>query len=117
MRNAKLGLVFFDNIDEAIVYHSADDRFVEVELTPNYVDTQVTAANLGEYLQLFAQHRLVGAIQPQIEAFRVTRLSVASQCLLKLVHQLFERVLHSWSQNCRLWFVAILKSTWRVGSD
>ena len=31
---------------------------------------QVTEENMQEYLQLFVQHRLVGAIRPQIEAFR-----------------------------------------------
>ena len=41
-----------------------------MELKVNGAETQVTATNLGEYLQLFAQHKLIGAIQPQIEVFR-----------------------------------------------
>jgi len=41
-----------------------------VELKPGGAKVKVTEANKAEYVKLFVQHRLVGAIQPQIEIFQ-----------------------------------------------
>ena len=45
-------------------------RRVPVELKPGGCAIAVTEENRIEYLELFVEHRLVGAIQLQIEAFR-----------------------------------------------
>eukprot|EP01052_Picozoa_sp_SAG31_P024215 SAG31_NODE_2044_length_6580_cov_2.757445_7_plen_769_part_00 len=68
---ADLGLVFVDD-SNAEAYSAAN---AEVELKPGGADLEVTEENKEEYLQLFAKHRLLDAIQPQIEAF-LTGLAV-----------------------------------------
>jgi hypothetical protein len=41
-----------------------------MELKPGGKAIAVTEANKAEYLQLFVAHRLVGEVQPQVDAFR-----------------------------------------------
>ena len=41
-----------------------------MELRPGGAGIAVTEANKAEYLQRFAEQRLIGAIRPQLEAFR-----------------------------------------------
>ena len=65
-----LCLTFVVDNDEAIVYDVASKRRRPTELKPGGEDENVTAANLNEYLQLYAQHKLVGAIHKQLSAFR-----------------------------------------------
>ena len=43
---------------------------MSVELKEGGAGIAVTPANKNEYLQLLAEHRLIGAIRPQIAAFR-----------------------------------------------
>jgi len=45
-------------------------KLEKVELKPGGAKIQVTTENKAEYLQLFVQHRLIGAIKEQVEAFR-----------------------------------------------
>jgi len=45
-------------------------RRVSVELKPGGANVDVRADNLDEYLQLYSEHRLVGAIKEQVNAFR-----------------------------------------------
>ena len=56
--------------DEALVYADSSKRRRAVELKPGGADEAVTQANLKEYLQLYARHKLLGAIEPQVTAFR-----------------------------------------------
>ena len=66
-----LELVFVDDgNDEAIVYSTEAERRRAVGLKPNGASISVTQENIAEYLQLFVQYRLIGAIQPQINAFQ-----------------------------------------------
>ena len=68
---ADLDLVFVDDgNDEAIIYNTEAERRRAVELQPNGADIAVNEDNKAEYLRLFVQHRLIGAIEPQIKAFR-----------------------------------------------
>ena len=41
-----------------------------MELKPGGAKIKVTKSNKAEYVRLFVAHRLLGGIQPQIEAFR-----------------------------------------------
>jgi hypothetical protein len=69
-----LGLTFEDDggFGEAVVYESKEERCNSgtVELRVGGAAVEVNESNKAEYLQLLAQHRLVGAIQPHIDAFR-----------------------------------------------
>ena len=65
-----LCLTFVADSDEAIVYDGASKRRRETELRPGGADEPVTAGNVREYLQLYATHKLVGAIRAQAAAFR-----------------------------------------------
>ena len=65
-----LCLTFVADSDEAIVYDGASKRRRETELRPGGADEPVTAGNVREYLQLYATHKLVGAIGAQAAAFR-----------------------------------------------
>ena len=56
--------------DEALVYEDSSKRRRAAELKPGGADEAVTQANLKEYLQLYARHKLLGAIEPQVTAFR-----------------------------------------------
>lgn len=56
--------------DEAVVYEESSKRRRATELKPGGVDEPVTAANVEEYLRLYAQHKLLGAVEPQVAAFR-----------------------------------------------
>ena len=60
MELADLDLVFVDE-DNNEEYSVAT-----TELKPGGAEIGVTEANKAEYLQLFAEHRLVGAIRPQV---------------------------------------------------
>ena len=51
-------------------YASREARSATVELKPGGAEQEVTLENLAEYLQLYAEERLVGEIRPQIDAFR-----------------------------------------------
>ena len=62
MELADLGLVFTDD-SNAEEYSAAG---AAIELKPGGAEVEVTEENKAEYLQLFAEHRLVGAIQPQV---------------------------------------------------
>ena len=59
---ADLGLVFTDD-SNAEEYSAAG---AAIELKPGGAEVEVTEENKAEYLQLFAEHRLVGAIRPQV---------------------------------------------------
>ena len=59
-----------DSNDAAIVYESKEEQRPTTELKEGGAGLAVTQANKGEYLQLLAVHRLVGAIGPQVAAFR-----------------------------------------------
>ena len=59
-----------DGSDAAIVYTRKEQQRVSVELKEGGAGIAVIMANKNEYLQLLAEHRLVGAIRPQIAAFR-----------------------------------------------
>jgi hypothetical protein len=63
-------LTFSVDCDEAIVYETPAKRRRSVELKPGGDQEAVTASNVNEYLQLYAQHKLIGAIQRQVTAFR-----------------------------------------------
>ena len=65
-----VGLTFVVESDEAIVYEAGSKRRRSTELRPGGSEIDVTAGNVDEYLQLYAEHLLVGAIRPQVEAFR-----------------------------------------------
>ena len=68
---AAADLVFEDDSnDAAIVYESKEEQRPTTELKEGGAGLAVTQANKGEYLQLLAEHRLVGAIGPQVAAFR-----------------------------------------------
>ena len=56
--------------DEAVVYEESSKRRRATELKPGGADEPVTAANVEEYLRLYAQHKLLGAVEPQVAAFR-----------------------------------------------
>ena len=111
---ADLELTFTDTVDEAIVYQSTNDRLTEVELKPNGAEIPVTMVNLSEYLQLFAQQRLVGATKPQVEAFRnglavfveaSTREILKKCCTIAELQVLIcgnpEINVHEWEQSAR----------------
>ena len=63
-------LTFVANEEEAIVYEKGCKRPLPSELKPGGESIEVTVANLHEYLQLYAQHKLVNAIHHQVAAFR-----------------------------------------------
>jgi hypothetical protein len=66
-----LGLSFVDDSNElAVVYDTPEERRPVVELKPGGAELAVTEENREEYLQLFAEYRLVHAISAQITAFR-----------------------------------------------
>lgn len=65
-----LYLTFVFDEDEAIVYEVVSKHRGSTELKPGGEDEQVTAANLCEYLQLYATRALVGSIHQQVAAFR-----------------------------------------------
>jgi len=68
---ADADLVFEDDSNEAaLVFESKEEQQPSVELKAGGAGIAVTQANKDEYLQLLAQHRLVGAIGAQVEAFR-----------------------------------------------
>ena len=52
------------------VVEASKRRRVLVELKPGGANTEVTPDNLEEYLQLYAEHHLIGAIREQVNAFR-----------------------------------------------
>ena len=56
--------------EEALVYEDSSKRRRATELKPGGADEPVTVANVKEYLRLYARHRLLGAIEPQVRAFR-----------------------------------------------
>lgn len=56
--------------DEAVIYEESSKRRRATELKPGGADEPVTAANVEEYLRLYAQHKLLGAVEPQVAAFR-----------------------------------------------
>ena len=64
------GLTFVVDSDEAIVYAAGSKRRRSTELKPGGEDIEVAPGNVHEYLQLYAEHLLVSAIQPQVAAFR-----------------------------------------------
>jgi hypothetical protein len=57
-----------------------------VELKPGGKDIAVTEANKAEYLQLFVAHRLVGEVQPQVDAFRAGLAVFFTDEVLASVH-------------------------------
>lgn len=59
-----LGLTFEDDGSNEVMGQMGPVPLKESHLDP------VTKDNLEEYLQLLAEHRLLGAIQPQVKAFR-----------------------------------------------
>jgi len=66
-----IGINFVANDEEAIVYEEASKRRRSTELKPGGEDMEVTAANLSEYLRLYARHKLVPAsVDEQVAAFR-----------------------------------------------
>ena len=62
MELAVFGLVFTDDSNDE-EYSAAG---AAIDLKPDGAEVEVTEENKAEYLQLFAEHRLVGAIQPQV---------------------------------------------------
>jgi E3 ubiquitin-protein ligase HACE1 len=63
----ELNLTFVDDSnDEALVYPTEAERRQSSELKPGGAGVAVTGENLAEYLQLFAERRLLGAIRPQV---------------------------------------------------
>jgi hypothetical protein len=68
---AELSLTFVDDSsDAALIFATEAERRQLSELKPGGADVAVTGENMAEYLQLFAERRLLGAIRPQVEAFR-----------------------------------------------
>jgi hypothetical protein len=65
-----LALTFTDDCDPAVLYESPAERNACVELREAGNQISVTEENKAEYIQLLVQHRVVGAIRPQIAAFR-----------------------------------------------
>ena len=57
-------------VQQDFVVDSRKRQRTSIELKPGGSDIDVTPDNLEEYLQLYAQHRLVGAIHEQIDAVR-----------------------------------------------
>ena len=80
---ADLGLVFADD-SNAEAYSAAG---VAAELKPGGTSIEVTEANKAEYLQLFAEHRLLGAIRSQVEAFRTGFQVFVTTALLTQLRQ------------------------------
>jgi hypothetical protein len=65
-----LALTFTDDDDEKLLYDSLAERNACVELKEGGTEIRVTEENKAEYIQLLVEHRVVGAIRPQITAFQ-----------------------------------------------
>jgi len=65
-----LGLTFTDDDDAKLLYESLAERIACVELKEGGAEISVTEENKAEYIQLLVEHRVVGAIRPQITAFQ-----------------------------------------------
>ena len=65
-----LCLSFVDDTNQEEYSASSDVELNVVELKAGGRDIEVTEENKEEYLRLFVHHRLVGAIKPQLDAFR-----------------------------------------------
>jgi E3 ubiquitin-protein ligase HACE1 len=67
-----LELTFTDQNDNdmKLLYDSLAERDACVELKEGGAEISVTEENKAEYIQLLVEHRVVGAIRPQITAFR-----------------------------------------------
>jgi E3 ubiquitin-protein ligase HACE1 len=65
-----LALTFTDDNDAKLLYDSLAERNACVELKAGGAEMSVTEENKVEYIQLLVEHRVVGAIRPQITAFR-----------------------------------------------
>ncbi|EOD13083.1 putative ubiquitin-protein ligase [Emiliania huxleyi CCMP1516] len=65
-----LCLTFEVDGDETVVYERSSDRRRTAELKPGGADEAVTPDNIREYLQLYTRHKLLGAVGPQVAAFR-----------------------------------------------
>ena len=67
----QLGLTFVDDSNDlAVVYETPEEHRPVVELKPGGAELAVTEENREEYLQLFAQYRLIHEIREQISAFQ-----------------------------------------------
>ena len=64
-----LALTFTDGSEPALLYESTAQKHACVELKEGGGEIGVTEENKAEYIQLLVEHRLVGAIRPQIAAF------------------------------------------------
>jgi hypothetical protein len=80
-------LTFTVENDAAVVYDSAAKRRRAIELKPGGEDLPVTADNVREYLQLYAEHRLVGEFSAQTAAFRSGLSVFFNEELLGTVHR------------------------------
>ena len=65
-----LALAFTDDCEPALLYELPAERNACVELKEGGAEISVTEDNKAEYIQLLVEHRVVGAIRPQIAAFR-----------------------------------------------
>jgi len=66
----ELELTFIDDNEPALLYESTAERNTFVELKEGGNETRVTEENKMEYIQLFVEHRVLGAIEAQITAFQ-----------------------------------------------
>ena len=63
-------VVDFDTSQEAFLVDAKSPRIAPIEPKENGAGIAVTLDNLEEYLQLYVEHRLVGAIKQQVKAVR-----------------------------------------------
>ena len=55
---------------QIVTSRASKRRRVSIELKPDGANIEVTPDNLEEYLQLYAEHHLIGAIREQVNAVR-----------------------------------------------
>ena len=101
-----LGLSFVDDSnDAALVYDTSSEMHLTAELKHGGGTIEVTEDNMAEYLQLFAKHRLVAAIEPQTIAFRqglAVFLDKELQDIIRTCFTVAEVQVRAHAHNCKL---------------